>query len=140
MKELSKILGVLINVANYGVGLAVAVILIFKKDFVSVFYVNGMSSNESLFFNMILFQAGLALLGLLLIFMTSDVKKKDFTVEFPVFYEIIPVIISGISIFYAFSGETAREKMIVIGSAVLYSALSVIIIYSGARIFQLYNK
>ncbi len=140
MKELSKILSVFINVANYGVGLAVAVILLFKKDFVSVFYVSGMSSNESLFFNMLLFQAGLVLLGILLIFMTSDAKKKDMTVEFPVFYEIVPLIISAISIYYAFTGETAREKAIVIAIAVLYSVLSIPIIYSGARIFQIYKK
>ncbi len=140
MKEISKILGVVINAANYGVGLAVAIILLFKKDFVSVFYIMGMTSNESLFFNMIMFQIGLVLLGIVIVMMTSDQKKKDAVIEFPVFYEIVPIVISGISIYYAFTGETAREKIVVIACAILYSVLSAIVIYCGSRLFQIFPK
>ena len=140
MREITKLLSVFINAANYAVGFAVAIILIFKKDFVSVFYIMGMTTNESLFFNMIMFQIGLLLIGLVLVMMTSERKKKDAVIEFPVFYEIIPLIISGISIFYAFTGETAREKIVVIACAVLYSVISTVIIYSGARIFQIFPK
>ena len=140
MRELTKILGVFINLANYAVGFAVAIILLFKKDFVSVFYIMGMTSNESLFFNMILFQIGLVLIGLLLIIMTSDRKPKDTVIVFPLFYEIIPLIITGISIFYAFTGDIVREKIVVVILAIVYSLLSALIIYSGSRIFQIFPK
>ena len=59
MKQLSKALAVFINLCNYGVGIAVAMILIFKSDFTSIFYVNGMTTNESLFFNMLLLKRDL---------------------------------------------------------------------------------
>ena len=140
MREISKILSVFINVANYAVGFAVVVILIFKMDFISVFYIMGMTSNESLFFNMILFQVGLVLIGIVLTMMTSDRKNKDTVIEFPVIFETVPIIISGISIYYAFTGETLREKIVVIALAVLYSVFSVIVIYSGSRIFQIFPK
>ena len=140
MREISKILSVFINIANYAAGFAVAVILLFKLDFISVFYIMGMTSNESLFFNMLMFQIGLVLIGLVLVMMTSDRKKKDTVIEFPLFYEFKPIIISGISIYYAFTGDTQREKIAVIAASVLYSVFSAIIIYSGSRIFQIFPK
>ena len=136
MKPLSKILSVFINLANYGVGIAVALILILKKDFISVFYIHGMTSNESLFFNMILFQAGLAAVGVVLCLLVNEYQKSDKPVTFPVIYEIVPVFIAAISIYFAFAGETVREKIVVIACAVLYAVLSPVIIYCGARIFN----
>ncbi len=127
------------NAANYAVGLAVAIILIFKKDFVTVFYISGMTSNECLFVNMILFQAGLVLLAILLIVMNSA-PDNNTEIVFPLFYEFVPILLSGISIYYAFTGDTAREKIVVIICAVLYSVFSAIIIYSGSRLFQLNPK
>lgn len=140
MKEIARPIAVLINLANYGVGLAVAAILIFKLDFVSVFYIEGMTSNECLLFNLIMFQLGLVLLGLLICSMTSSQKKPDTVIEFPVFYELIPVLISGISIFYAFTGELVREKILVVLLAILYSVFSGVIVYCGTRVFQIFAK
>ena len=139
MKELTKVLAVLINAANYGVGIAVCAILMFKWDFISVFYIMGMTTNESLFFNLIMFQLGLVLLGILLVFMTNDQMKKDTVIEFPVFYEIIPIILAVISIVYSFSAETAREKLVMIGCSVLYALFSAVIVYCGSRVFQVYE-
>ena len=140
MNNIVKAASVLINLANYGVGIAVAAILIFKLDFVSVFYIEGMTSNECLLFNLIMFQLGLVLFGLVLCSMTSDKKKPDMVIEFPIFYEIIPIIISAISIFYAFTGELLREKILVVLFAILYSVFSGVIVYSGARMFQIFAK
>ena len=140
MKALSKILSVFINLANYGVGIVVAVILLFKKDFVSIFYINGMTSNESLFFNMIIFVAALALTGIVLCLLLDEYKKSDKTVDFPIIYEIIPLAVSVLSIVFAFKGDTVREKVVVIFLALLYSLLSAVIIYTGSRAFRLYDE
>ena len=140
MKEVSKAIAVISNLANYAVGIAVAVILIFRLDFVSVFYISGMTSNECLFFNMTAFQLGLMLLCALVCMMVNDEKKPEKEIEFPVFYAAIPIVISGISIFYGIAGETTREKIFVIISAILYTVLSAISIYCGTRIFQTYKK
>ena len=140
MRKLSKILAVFINLANYGVGIAVTIIMLFGLDFISVFYVNGMTTNESLFFNMTLFQVGLALVGLVLCLLTNDSKDKELVIEFPLVYGIIPVIVGGISIIYAFFGAGGREIAVQIVCALLYIALSAFIIYSGARVFQIFPK
>ncbi len=140
MRKLTKILAVFINLANYGVGIAVAIIMLFGADFISVFYLNGMTTNESLFFNMTLFQLGLALVGLVLCLLTGDSKPQELVVEFPLVYGIVPLILGGVSIVYAFFGTGARETVIQIICAVLYIVLSAFIIYSGARVFQIFPK
>ncbi len=140
MKGLAKGVSAFINLANYGVGIAVAVILIFKLDTVSIFYVKSMTSNESLFFNMIMFQIGLALAGVIMCLLINEYVKSDITVEFPVIYAVIPIIISVVSIFYGIAGETVREKILVCACAIAYAVLSVIIVYCGSRTFQMLKK
>ena len=140
MNNIAKAVAVIINLANYGVGLAVAAILIFRLDFVSVFYFNGMTSNECLFFNMIMFQLGLMLLGLVICSMSDSYKSPDMIIEFPVFYEIIPIIITAISIYYAFTGETLREKVLVCAFSVIYSLFSAVIVYCGSRIIRIFQS
>ncbi len=140
MEKLFKALAALTNAANYAVGIAVAAILIFKTDFVSVFYISSMSTSESLYFNLILFQAGLLLVSIVICFMANDYKKNTKTIEFPVFYELIPLIISAIGIFFALKGDGGRERIVIIVCSLLYSVFSAVIIYCGSRIFQLFEK
>lgn len=141
MKILAKILSVFINLANYGVGIAVALILVFKWDYVSVFYFGNMTSNESLFVNMIMFQAALLLIGIVMCLLVDEYDPKYIELQFPTVFILLPVLVGIVSIYYAFTGETLVEKLVVIGCAVLYVALSFGIITTGSKIFQLYpNK
>ena len=140
MRQISKALAFFINLANYGVGIAVALILVLQADFVSIFYLDGLTTNESLFFNMILFEAGLALVGLVLILFTREYRKLTLVVEFPIVFEAAPVIISIISIIYGLQADTAREKIFVTVAAVLYALLSLVVIYSGSLIYQIFPK
>ncbi|MFR5876793.1 MAG: hypothetical protein ACLUFN_09920 [Eubacterium sp.] len=140
MKTFAKILSVFTNLCSYGVGIAVVLILILKKDFISIFYINGMTSNESLYFNMILFEAVLALTGIVICMLAKEYGAENITVEFPTVFTILPIILGGISIYYGFAGETAREKAVVIICALLYILLSAVILYTGSKIFQLYPK
>ncbi len=140
MRQISKALAFFINLANYGVGIAVALILVLQADFVSIFYLDGLTTNESLFFNMILFEAGLALVGLVLILLTREYRKLTLVVEFPIVFEAAPVIISIISIIYGLQADTAREKIFVTVAAVLYALLSLVVIYSGSLIYQIFPK
>lgn len=140
MKTAAKILSVFTNLCSYGAGIAVTLIMVLKKDFISIFFINGMTSNESLYFNLILFEAGLALAGVVICMLAKEYGAKDITVEFPTVFEIIPIIIGGIGIYYGFSGTTAREKAAVIICALLYIILSAVILYTGSKVFQLYPK
>lgn len=140
MKQLSKALAVFINVCNYGVGIWVALTLILRRDFTSVFYINGMSTNESLFFNMLLFEAGLAALGVVIVLMTREYKKLSLVIEYPIVFEVLPVVVSVISIMYAIKADTSREKIFVIAAAVAYALLSLAVIYAGAAVFQIFPK
>ena len=140
MKAFSKILSVFISLADYGVGIAVALILILKQNFIAVFVIDNMSYNEILFFNMLIFTAILAAIGIVLNLLINEYQKSGKTFEFPIIYEIVPVIIAAVSIYFAFQGETAREKILVILFAVLYALLSAVIIYCSSRIFQLIPK
>lgn len=140
MKQLSKALAVFINLCNYGVGIAVAMILIFKSDFTSIFYVNGMTTNESLFFNMLLFEAGLAALGVVIVLMTREYKKLTLVIEYPIIFEVLPVIVSVVSIVYGLRADTSREKIFVIAAAVAYALLSLVVIYAGTTVFQIFPK
>ncbi len=140
MKILAKVLSVFINLANYGVGIAVALILVFKWDYVSIFYIEGMTSNECLFFNMIMFQLGLALAGFIVCMLSNEYNPKKINVQFPTLFILLPVLIGAVSIFYGLAGDTVAEKVIVSACAVIYVALSFVIITAGSRIFQLYPK
>lgn len=140
MKQLSKALAVFINLCNYGVGIWVALTLILRRDFTSIFYIKGMSTNESLFFNMLLFDAGLAALGVVIVLMTREYKKLNLVIEYPIVFEALPVVVSVISIMYAVKADTAREKIFVIAAAVIYALLSLVIIYAGTTVFQIFPK
>ena len=141
MKTPAKAAGVFINLANYAAGIAVVITLLFKLDFISVFYLESMSSAESLFFNLLLFQAGLALLGVVIcLLMNENAEGTQKEILFPTAYLLPALVITGISIFYAFGGETVREKTAVCLLAVGYSLFSAIIIYCGTRIFQISEK
>ena len=89
---------------------------------------------------MILFEAGLALVGLVLILLTREYRKLTLVVEFPIVFEAAPVIISIISIIYGLQADTAREKIFVTVAAVLYALLSLVVIYSGSLIYQIFPK
>lgn len=138
MNKSAKILSVFFNLANYGVGIAVAVILVFKLDFISVFYVNSMTSNQSLFFNLILFQVGLALASVV----TSKLAAESYTkvVEFPTAFMLLPLAVAVIGIVYALGGETTAEKVFVIAASVIWLVLSGVIVYFGSRTFQMLEK
>lgn len=140
MKPISLIISAVINVINYLAGIYVAVTLIFRLDFASVFYVKGTTSNESLFLNLIFLQAGLALAGIVVSAMITEYKSPEEAIEFPIVFEIVPVIVSVVSIYYAFTGDTAREKILVIALSVVYAVLSAVIIYTGSRAFQIFSK
>ena len=140
MERLTKILSVFTNLANYIVGIIVAMILVFKADFISVFFIMGMTTNESLFFNLTMFQLGLALMSILLVIMASENVMERNTVEFPLVFMIVPVIVTGIGVFFGINGEIQREKIVVCASSVLYLILSGVIIYCGTRIFQQYSS
>lgn len=135
MNKLAKILSVFFNLANYGVGIAVAVTLIFKLDFISVFYVNSMTSNQSLFFNLILFQVGLALASAVVSMLVGSSYGK--VVEFPTSFMILPLIVAVIGVVYALSGDTTAEKIFVIVASIIWLVLSGVIIYFGSRTFQM---
>lgn len=136
MKGLSKALLVFTNLADYAVGITAVIILLLKKDFISIFYINGMSTNQSLFFNLILFQAGLALVSVVICLLANEYARKDIVVEFPVIYLILPIIMGLIGGYYGISGENSGEKAFVIIASVIYIALSAVVIYCGSRVFQ----
>lgn len=140
MKQISKALAVFINLANYATGIAVALILVLKSDFTSVLYLNGMTTYESLFFNMLMFAAGLALMGIVIVLLTKEYRKPGLIIEFPVVFEVLPVIVTVISTVYAIKADTTREKVFVIGAAVIYALLSLVVIYSGAAVFQTFPE
>lgn len=140
MKVLAKALSVFINLANYGVGIAVALILVFKWDYVSIFYINGMTSNECLFFNMIMFQVGLALIGFVVCLLVNEYNPQKINVQVPTLFILLPALIGVVSIFYGFASDTVAEKLIITGFALIYVGLSFVIITAGSRIFQLYPK
>ena len=140
MKILAKALSVFINLANYGVGIAVTLILVFKWDYVSIFYINGMTSNECLFFNMVLFQAGLALMGLIVCLLSNEYNPQKIQTQFPTLFILLPILIGAVCIFYGLAGDTVMEKAIVSACAVIYIVLSFAIITAGSKILQLYPK
>ncbi len=140
MKQFSKGFAFFINLANYAAGISVMLILLLKRDFTSILYINGMTTNESLFFNMIMFVTGLALAGIVLYLIVKENKKLNQVIEFPIIFEVLPVIVSIIGIVYALRADTSREKIFVIAASVAYALLSLAVIYTGAAIFQIFPK
>jgi hypothetical protein len=142
MDKLYKGLSAFANLANYGVGIAVAVTMIFKLDFVTVFKINSFTSTESLTFNMAMFQLGLMILGILIFSYAKDstTQPKDFSVEFPISFAIVPAILGVIMIYFGIAGTTAREKALTIIFSLIYIAFSMVIIYFGTATFQLFKS
>lgn len=135
MTGLSKVLTVLTNLANYAVGIAVCVILIFKRDFISIFFINGMTTNMALFFNLVMFQLGLVLLSVVLSMLVID-NKKPIVVTFPIIYMILPAIVGVIGIYFGITGITVAEKILVIASSIIYVASSAVLVYFSSKLFQ----
>ena len=133
MKIALKITAVISNLLGIAAGIMVCLTMLLGLDFYSVLFIPGMTTAESLFFNMIMFVLGLSALMFILTALSEE-KKSD--VEFPTFFAIIPLAISVVFIIKAFSLSTSREKIIVILSAVIYFLLSSTLLYNGAKIFQ----
>ena len=140
MKAFAKVLSFILNFLGYAAGIFTAVTLVFKLDFTSIFYINTMTSNEALLFNMTAFVAGLAVAGLVLSLLIGEYKNGAESTEFPVFYAIVPILLAIVFIVFGIMGETPREKLIVIASGVLYALLEVLLIYVGSKMFQLFPK
>lgn len=140
MKTAAKVISFIISLCDYGVGIAVSIILIAKLDFISIFYLNGMSSNVSLFFNLLMFQVGLALAGVVVCLLANEYEPSDIVVEFPTVYMILPLIVTIICAVYGFGGETMFDKLFVVGASLVYAVLSGVIVYTSSRVFQLYPK
>lgn len=139
MANLYKALTVLNNLANYAVGIAVCAILIFKRDFISIFFFNGMTTNMALFFNMIMFQLGVVLLAIVLSMLVID-NKKPIVVTFPVIYMIVPVIVGVIGIYFGITGVSVLEKVFVIAASVIYVGLSGVLIYFSTKLFEAFSQ
>ena len=133
MKIALKITAVTSNLLGIAAGIMVCLTMLLGLDFYSVLFIPGMTTAESLFFNMIMFVLGLSALMFILTALSEE-KKSD--VEFPTFFAIIPLAISVVFIIKAFSLSTTREKIIVILSAVIYFLLSSTLLYNGAKTFQ----
>ena len=133
MKIVLRIIAVISNLLGIFAGLWATATTLFKLDFYSVFFIQGMTSAESLYFNMIMFVLGLAAL----MFVIPMLLDEKVDVEFPTIIAFIPLVIGVINIVSAFSLTTVREKVLVIVFSVLYVFLSATLIYNGAKLFQI---
>ena len=140
MKGIAKGLAVFINLCTYGVGIAVLLIKLLKQNFIAVFILSGLNYNESLFFNMILFSLGSALLGIVLNMLAGEYTNKKVTVEYPIIWALVPVVIGVFFVYFGFTGDATREKLIMLAGAVIYILSALINIYTGTRIFTLFPK
>ena len=134
MKNLYKAAGVITNLLCLAAGIWTSVVMLFDMKFYPVIFIPGMSTAESLYFNLIMFVLGIAALMFVLP-MLYDEKIDD--VEFPTIYGILPLVIGIIGIVTSFGLTTAREKTIVILSSVLYVLLTGTVIYNGAKVFKI---
>ena len=133
MKTAFKIAGVIANLMCFAAGIWACVVQLFKLDTYFVFFLPSLSYAENLWFNLIMFIIGIAALMFVLPIL-GEISPDE--VEFPTAYAIIPLIISVIGIVSAFSLTTAREKVIVIISSLLFFFISGTVIYNSAKIFQ----
>ncbi|MBR3150225.1 MAG: hypothetical protein IKF64_08645 [Eubacterium sp.] len=140
MKAIAKGLAVFVNLCTYGVGIAVLLIKLLKQNFIAVFIISGLNYNESLFFNMILFSVGTALLGIVLTMLAGEYEPKKVTVEFPVIWALLPAAVGLFFVYFGIKGDAARETVIMIIGAVVYIAASLVNIYCGTKIFTLFPK
>ncbi|MBQ9531528.1 MAG: hypothetical protein IJR70_05610 [Eubacterium sp.] len=136
MKIALKTAGVIMNLLCIVAGIWTSAVTLFELKFYPILFIPGMSTAESLYFNLIMFVLGIAAL-MFIIPVFSDKKPEE--VVFPTIHAILPAIIGIIGIISAFSLTTTREKIIVILSSILYFLLSGTVIYNGAKIFQI-NK
>ena len=132
MKIALRIIAVVSNLLGILAGLWATATTLFKLDFYSVFFIQGMTSAESLYFNTVMFVLGVAAL----MFVIPMLLETKTDVEFPTVLAFIPLVIGVINIVSAFSLTTAREKTLVIIFSVLYIFLSGTLIYNGAKLWQ----
>lgn len=140
MKTLARALSIIIGLLDQCVGIVIALTLILQLDSVSVFYINGMTTIECLLFNTVIFTAILAGIGFAADLFFVNGEKNDAPVEFPVVYEVLPVIVAGIGVFYSFQCDTVREKITGTVMALLYALLSAVVIYFATKIMQRFPK
>ncbi|MBQ9517270.1 MAG: hypothetical protein IJR60_04265 [Eubacterium sp.] len=141
MGKFAKALATFINLCTYGVGIAVVLIKLLHKDFIAVFIISGFNYNESLFFNMALFCLGTMLLGVVLTMLVGEYNRDEVTVMYPIVWAIIPAVITCFFIYFGVTGAAAREIAIMLASAAVYLASSLVNIYTGTKVFTLYpNK
>ncbi len=140
MSKAAKVIGVFTNLCTYGAGIAVLLIKLLKKDFIAVFILSGLNYNESLFFNLLLFCGGAALVSVVLTMLMNEYKPELVTVEFPVIWALLPAALGIVFLYFGFTGETPREKLIVIAAAAVYLVASFVNIYCGAKMFALFPK
>lgn len=133
MKTIFKTISVFANILFLIAGIWVTLVTLLKLDFYSIFFIQGMTSAESLYFNMIMFVIGIAALMFVL---PSLLEEKAQDVEFPTIFALLPLSIGIINIICAFSLSLTREKIVVIAASVLYIVLFGTTIYNGAKIFQ----
>ncbi len=140
MDKFAKVLATFINLCTYGVGLAVVLIKMLHKDYIAVFIINGFNYNESLFFNMALFSLGTLLLGIVLTMLVGEYKREEITVLYPIVWSIFPAVITCFFIYFGVTGAAAREIAVMLVSAAVYLAASLVNIYTGTKIFTLYSN
>lgn len=140
MRGFARAISIVIGLLDHCVGIVLALTLILQLDSVSVFYLNGMTTIESLLFNTVIFTAILAGIGFAADMFIGESEKSAEPVEFPVIYEALPVIVAGIGIFYSFQCETVRERITGTVMALVYALLSAVIIYFATKMMQRFPK
>jgi len=141
MKAFAKTMSIIIGLLDHAVGIALAVILILNRHYFAVILIEGMGYYELLLFNAVVFTAILAAIGIALSVFAGEYKKSDKPVEFPLIYEALPVIVAGITIFYVLqNGVDTREKVLTTVMALLYAALSAVVILYASKVLRLFPK
>ena len=137
MDKICKISSVFLNVLNIIAGIAVAVIMFSKKSFAVVIAIKDMPPYAQLFINLLMFQIGIVLV-MVAISILADRKVNEFT--FPVIYMVLPIIVGLIGIYFGIVSPVAIEKIIVIIGALVYVALSGVLLYFSSKLVESFSK
>lgn len=141
MKPFAKTLSIIICLLGQAAGIVQGITLILSEKYYAVIVIPGMGYYELLLFNVAVFTAILAAIGFVLNVFVGEHVKNSQPVDFPVIYEVIPLISTGVGIFFVIqNGATVREKIVGTVLALLYAALSAVIIYYVAKILRLFPK
>ncbi len=136
MKNALKAVAVILNILGIVAGVWTSVVMLFKLKFYPVLFIQGMTTAESLYFNMVMFVLGLAAI-MFIVPSLAEIKVEE--VEFPTVWAIAPLVIGVIGIISAFTLTGVREIILVILFSIIYFVLSGTLIYNCAKIFQ-YRK